>query len=127
MAESPSTFVFYEIPPLTHAKFLDGRIEGRVPHKKSWDALLVEALNLAFDKLGDIDLLRRVSGANLKQNRKDDEGYKFLADRNYSYQGVSAEDSMRIVHRICKHFDWRCDLDFEWREKEQAFLQVLKR
>ena len=111
-----------EIPPLTHTKFLDGKLEGVSPDKKSWDSFLLIALNAAFERLNDVDELRRVSGANLKNGRKEDEGYKFLSDKGYSYQGVSAEDAMKIVHRICKHFNWRCELEFEWRDKVDAFL-----
>ncbi|RUZ22716.1 hypothetical protein EN949_19195, partial [Mesorhizobium sp. M7A.F.Ca.US.007.01.2.1] len=105
---NPLPMMFTEIPPLTHAKFLDGNLDGKSPEKKAWDAFLVVALNAALEKLNDLDELRKVSGANLKNGRKEDEGYKYLAEKKYSYQGVSAEDAMKIVQRLCKYFDWRC-------------------
>jgi len=120
--EHPLPMMLTDIPPLTHTKFLDGDVAGKSPPKKAWDAFLVTALNCALDALKSVDDLRRISGANLKNGRKEDEGYKFLSDRGYSYQGVSAEDAMKIVLRLCKHFQWRCNIDFEWRQKDEAFL-----
>lgn len=111
-----------EMPPLRHTKLLDGNVAGRSPEKKAWDALLVTAYNSALDRVSEIEELRKISGANIKIGKKDDEGYKFIVERGYSYQGVSAEDAMKIVMRLCKHFYWRCDIDFEWRHKADAFL-----
>lgn len=111
-----------EVPPLTHTKLLSSTLEGRAPQKNAWDSLLVAALNAALEKLGDVDDLKRVSGANITIGRKETDGYKFVNSLGYSYQGVSAEDSIKIVRRICRHFNWRCDIDFEWRQKDDAFL-----
>jgi hypothetical protein len=113
---------FSEIPPLTFAKVLAGRIGSRRPEKSTWDSLLVLALETAKKELNDFSSLRRVSGANIVDGRKEDDGYKYLVKLSLSYQGVSAEDAMRIVNRICKSLGLSWEIEFEWREKDGAFL-----
>ena len=113
---------FAEVPPLTFSKLLSARIGSRSPDKFTWDALLVLALTIGKKELGDFESLKRVSGANLMEGRKEGDGYKFLPSWGLSYQGVSAEDAMRIVNRICRWLELSWEIEFEWREKEGAFL-----
>jgi hypothetical protein len=113
---------FSEVPPLTFSKLLDGRIGSQSPDKFTWDAMLVLALTTGKRQLNDFESLRRVSGANLVDGRKEDDGYKYLPSQSFSYQGVSAEDAMRIVNRICKSLGLAWEIEFEWRDKEGAFL-----
>jgi hypothetical protein len=113
---------FSEIPPLTFSKLLGARIGSRSPDKFTWDAMMVLALTIGKKELNDFESLKRVSGANIVEGRKEEDGYKFLPSWSFSYQGVSAEDAMRIVNRVCKSLGLTWEVEFEWREKEGAFL-----
>lgn len=113
---------FSEVPPLTFTKLLSARIGSRSPDKSTWDSMLVLALIIGKKELIDLDSLKRVSGANIVEGCKDEDGYKYLPSWEFSYQGVSAEDAMRIVNRICKTLGLSWEIEFEWREKDGAFL-----
>ena len=56
------------------------------------------------------------------QTRKADDGYKFIEKLGFSYQGVSAEDALKIVERISKFLSLQWRIEFEWRDKPDAFL-----
>ena len=108
------------IPPLTHAKVMGGEYASRKPPRDTWDAFVVLALARVFDRYRSVDDLRRVSGANVREGRKNDDGYKYLADFDFSYQGVSAEDAVKIVFRCARHLNDSVTIEFVWRDKDGA-------
>jgi len=111
----------FDLPPLTHAKLLMARFGGREPDRLTWDGLLRLAMTQTAARVSEFGELKRVLGANLVQGEKTDQGYKYLAPLRISYQGVSAEDAMRIVIRASKYLSAICEFEFEWRRKEGAF------
>lgn len=112
----------FEIPPLTHTKLLMARFNGKEPDRLTWDGLLRLALLESYEKSGDFESLRSISGANMVEGRKTDQGYKYLAKQHFSYQGVSAEDAIRIIRRLNEYLWTECDFRFEWRDKPDAFM-----
>jgi hypothetical protein len=109
------------LPPLTHTKLLEARFGDVQPEKSSWDALVRLALVEVRKKVGTIQDLRKMAAANVVEGRKDDEGYKFLPEHGFSYQGVSAEDAVKIVFRCAKGLKVDFSAEFEWRSKEDAY------
>jgi hypothetical protein len=122
LSDEQLPMVFSVIPPMTHTKLLGAQIENRAPEKVNWDGLLRLALEIGLEKLGGFSDLKRVSGANMLQARKSDDGYKFVERLGFSYQGVSAEDALKIVERISKSLSLQWRIEFEWRDKPDAFL-----
>lgn len=112
----------FEIPPLTHAKLLDASFSGEKPDKYTWDGLLRLAIKHASRKAKNFDDLRKASGARMVMGEKHDEGYKYLPELGLSYQGVSADDAMKIVTRINEFLWTECTFEFEWRKKEGAAM-----
>lgn len=111
-----------DIPPLRHTKILMARFDGKEPDRRTWDGLLRLALSEGWKKAQDFEELKAVSGANIFNGRKDDQGYKYLPELKISYQGVSADDAVKIIQRLTFFLSTECKFDFEWRNKEGAFL-----
>lgn len=109
------------VPSLTHTKLLWAEFDGRKPDRTTWDALLRLALEGAALRARGFDELRRISGANIVQGTKTDQGYKPMPQLGLSYQGVSAEDAVRVITRIAGHLGVDCQFEFEWRRKNGAF------
>ncbi|MBR9650865.1 T4SS efffector SepA family protein [Thalassovita aquimarina] len=109
------------IPPLRHAKLMAGSFRGKSPDKATWDAMVRLALETLFSEYGDVQMLRGTSGANVVQGQKTDEGYKYLPDLGFSYQGVSAEDAVEIIVRSARVLNANAWIDFVWRNKADAF------
>jgi hypothetical protein len=116
-----ATYHHDNLPPLIHTKLLDAEFGGKQPDKMTWDALVRLALVEAKSKTGTVQGVQKISAANLFGGRKEDEGYKYLADHGFSYQGVSAEDAVKIVFRCAKAMGLDFSAEFEWRSKEDAF------
>ena len=116
-----ATYHHDNLPPLIHAKLLDAEFGGKQPDKMTWDALVRLALVEAKSKTGTVQGVQKISAANLIGGRKEDEGYKYVADHGFSYQGVSAEDAVKIVFRCAKVMGLDFSAEFEWRSKEDAF------
>ena len=109
------------IPPLTHTKLMAAQFDNIAPGKTSWDALVQLALTRVIDKCQSAKELHRLSGANVVDGEKRDEGYKYLSLNNFSYQGVSAEDAAKIVVRCAKALGCSASFEFEWRNKDAAY------
>lgn len=109
------------LPPLTHTKLLEATFDGKQPEKVAWDALVRLALIETKQQAGSIQGMRKIAAANIVEGRKDDEGYKFLPEHGFSYQGVSAEDAVKIVFRCAKGLKVNFFAEFEWRSKDDAY------
>lgn len=109
------------LPPLTHTKILSGRLGSVEPEKSTWDAMVCLALKSLQEKYDDIRMVRMKSGANIVAGSKLDEGYKFLSDCGFSYQGVSAEDAVKILLRSARDLGVEMVIEFVWRDKPEAY------
>lgn len=110
-----------KIPPLLHTKLMSARFNDLVPEKTNWDSLVRLALKQVFDKYKNVGEFYRLSGANVVDGQKNDEGYKFVSSHKFSYQGVSAEDAAKIVVRCAKALGCKAFFEFEWRNKDAAY------
>ncbi|PTX05347.1 T4SS efffector SepA family protein [Pararhodobacter aggregans] len=121
--QAPDVTIYFHdtLPPLAHTKFLSGAFDGVQPDKMTWDAILRLALVAAMKQVGSIAELRRVSGANVVSGQKSDDGYKFVTGNGFSYQGVSAEDAVKIVFRCARSLKVDFTAEFEWRSKDEAY------
>lgn len=112
---------FSNVPPLTHTKLMAAQFDTVAPSKTSWDALVQLALTRVIEEYQSAKELHRLSGANVIDGKKQDEGYKYLPPNDFSYQGVSAEDAAKIVVRCAKALGCSASFEFEWRNKDAAY------
>lgn len=110
------------MPPLVHAKLLSAQFSDKIPSKASWDSLARLALETVYEKFGDVRELRRVSGANVVEGKKFNQGYKPLKSLPFSYQGMSAEDATKCVIRCAKALGCEVVFEFVWHQKDGAYL-----
>ena len=115
-------FTEENLPRLTHAKFLFGTFGGKSPNKETWGSLVRLALIATFERARNIRDLRRLSGANVVEGVKDDEGYHPVPDFPFSFQGMSAVDTANCIVRCAKALRCEATFEFEWRNKENAHL-----
>ena len=108
------------VPPLTHTKVMSAIFDQQAAQKPTWDALVRAALIRTKRSYATVEELRRVSGANIVAGSKDDEGYKPLNGNGFSFQGVSAEDAIKIVLRCARALRCPFSVEFVWRDKEGA-------
>lgn len=57
---------------------------------------------------------------NIVPQAKDDDGYVHLPQAGLSYQGVNANVAANAMVALAKDIGVSLDVDFEWRDKEQA-------
>lgn len=124
-AEKPvkasTTYTENNLPPLRHTKILDAAFGDKSPEKMTWDALVRMALISTLSKVASVRELYRAAGANVAEGKKETDGYKYVAAHDFSYQGVSAEDAVKIITRCAKHLGAKARVEFEWRNKDGAY------
>jgi len=121
-APNSNSFGVQNLPPMKHAKLLSAKFGEAEPEKTTWDSLVLTALVMTLGANGEsVPELRRISGANVVTGKKISDGYKFVPTSDFSYQGVSATDAIKIIIRCAKALNKGIFLDFEWHNKEGAF------
>jgi hypothetical protein len=106
------------IPNLTHTKLLSADLDGKDLSGTNWNSLLDEVLRVATRAGLKSSDIQRISGVNVKQGRKTDEGYGFLEDVDLSVQGQDANAACRGIFAIARHLKIGITIEFRWREKD---------
>ena len=115
MAIGPSV----PLPDVKHTRMLAASIDGQSV-KSNWNNVLRLMLIRAKEHYGDFEHLRRRCAVNIVPRAKDDDGYVHLPQAGLSYQGVNANAAANAMVALAKDIGAALDVDFEWRDKEQA-------
>ena len=107
------------LPDLTHTRLLAASVAGR-PIRANWNNALRHMLQLAVAEVGSLAEIRRLCAVNLVPGAKEDEGYRYLAEADISYQGVNANAAAAAAIALAKSIGVALELDFEWRRKPEA-------
>ena len=109
-------------PSLTHTKVLSAEF-NRVKFARAettWNHLLNEAIRFAKKTAKSDDEFKRLVTVNWVKGKKEDEGYRYLADVNLSVQGQDANAAWRGALHIAKQLGRSLEVVFTWRIKEGA-------
>jgi hypothetical protein len=109
-------------PNLTHTKVLSVHFNrNKLPREDAnWNGLLNEAVRVARKHAKTDDELRRVLLANFLIGKKEDEGYRYLADINLSVQGQDANSAWKATFNIARLLKLPFEVVFAWRLKPEA-------
>ncbi len=109
-------------PDLTHTKMLSLVFDshGFPRSDTTWNALLNEAICLARKNAKSDDQLKRLILVNYVKGRKEDEGYRHLADADLSVQGQDANAAWKATYHIACQLQVSFEVIFTWRTKEGA-------
>jgi hypothetical protein len=109
-------------PDLTHTKVLAAEF-CKVRLSKtdvSWNGLLNEAIRIAKKRTKSEDEFKRLILVNFVMGKKDDEGYRYLADIGVSVQGQDSNAAWKAVFYIAKQLGCQFEVVFTWRMKKEA-------
>jgi len=105
---------------LTHTKLLSASADGRPIHRPKWNGILDYLHIMARQRLNSFEALRRASGANIREGRYEENGYRYLPEADLSIQGVDANLAWDHSLRLARALEVPLQLRFEWREKDGA-------
>jgi hypothetical protein len=75
---------------------------------------------LGRKRLGSFDALKKATGANIRNGKFEENGYKYLPEGDLSIQGVPANDAWENSFRLAKLMCVPIKVTFEWRDKDGA-------
>lgn len=105
---------------LSHTRVHTATIDGRPVHRPKWNGIREKLHILAIKRLASFDEVKKASGANLRQGKYEDNGYKYLPDADLSIQGVGADLAWDHCLRLSRALNIPIHVAFEWRDKEGA-------
>jgi hypothetical protein len=107
-------------PNLAWAKLLSGEVGGKPLKKVDWNALLIEAVEQAAEKVqtpeevAELIIVPRVLG------EKTDSGYRFIPSADVSIQGQDSNGAWKATAHIAKTLNMPVKVFFRWYENEKA-------
>jgi hypothetical protein len=109
-------------PSLTHTKVLAIEFCGRpLDHRHTnWNGLLDAAVRVAKSDAKSASELKQLVIIPLVEGKKEDEGYRYLADLGISVQGQDANGAWKAACHIAQKRGLPLTATFVWREKEGA-------
>ena len=108
------------LPNPTHTKILDASIEGQRVVKPNWNLLLERLLIRAMKQLANFDELRQLCPANIVQGRKEDEGYRHLAEVDVRFKACPRTTRAQRWWRSLRALGIGLEITFMWRLREGA-------
>lgn len=105
---------------LTHTRLLAATIDGDPMHRPKWNNVLDELHVIGRSRLGSFEALRKASGANLKDKKYEQNGYRYLPGADLSIQGVDANLAWQHSLKLARALKIPIEARFEWRDKEGA-------
>jgi hypothetical protein len=105
---------------LTHARLISATVDSRALHRPKWNGLLHHMHLIAKQRLGSFDAVQRVSGANLRDGRYEEDGFQYLPEAGFSLQGVDSNLAWDHSLRLARHLRLPIEVRFEWRVKDGA-------
>jgi len=105
---------------LTHTRLLSATVDGRPIHRPKWNGVLDHLHILGRQRLGSFEALRRTSGANIRDGRYEESGYRYLPEADLSIQGVDANLAWDHSLGVARALKIPIQLRVEWRTKDGA-------
>jgi hypothetical protein len=102
-------------PDLTGTWLKEAEIGGKPLEKVDWNALMLEAVSQAAQKVGNLEALKKLIIVKHAEGKK--EGYYFVPSANLSIQGQNANYAWRATDYIAKALHLPVKATFKWGPK----------
>jgi hypothetical protein len=112
---SPKVFTNGVAPDLTGTTLREAEIGGKPLKKVDWNALMVEAVSQAAEKVSSSEKLKDLITVKHVPGKQD--GYYFVPSANLSIQGQNANSAWKSTERIARALHLPVKARFMWGPK----------
>lgn len=104
---------------LGHTRVLEARLNGRTLRPK-WNYLVIAVHQLALERLGSFDMLKKMTLSNIVQGERSDSGFKYVAETDFSIQYTDSNHSWQNSLHLAMKLDFEIEVHLEWMHKDKA-------
>jgi len=108
------------IPNLTHTKLITAKFDDKVLPSAKWNSALDDMLVRARKAGLKATQIQNICGVNVKEGKKNDEGYSYIEEFDFSIQGQDSNAACRGIVAMAKYLKISVSLEFMWRDKDGA-------
>ncbi len=109
-----------QLHDLGHTKLVTATFGGKNIDNPNWNLLSRVAHCEAFKKLGDLDAVGRISGANVSPDLIEENGYHTIPQSGFSVQALSAPLCWNAITRLAEAIGTTVQIQFRWLDKPEA-------
>ncbi|MDO9607388.1 MAG: hypothetical protein Q7J26_02595 [Brevundimonas sp.] len=107
-------------PDLTHTKVISVTFDGKQLDKPTWNGLKDAAIRYIVKTEKDKDKLKSLILCPFVFGKKEDEGYRYMADLGISVQSQDSMGAFKVAYHIASNHGCGMKIQFMWRQKEAA-------
>lgn len=104
---------------LTFTRVMISKIDNRLG-SNSWNKLMRRIHEIAFNRFKSFDELRKISPANIKQGKFEDNGFHYLESIDISIQNNDSNIAFRNFYIMAKMLKIPFIITFKWKNKDEA-------
>ena len=105
---------------LTHTRLLSATVDGQPIHRPKWNGVLDHLHVIARKRMDSFDMVRKASGANIREGRYEESGFRYIPEADLSLQGVDSNDAWRHALGLARALEIPIEVKLEWRSKKGA-------
>jgi hypothetical protein len=88
--------------------------------RPNWNGLVRRIHAVAIDELGSLAQVRRVTRANIREGRYEEDGYAYVRDGDFSVQGLDSNLAWESSLRLAREIRIPLRVEFVWLNKDGA-------
>ena len=104
---------------LGHTRVLEARLNGRTIRPK-WNYLVIVVHQLALERLGSFDKLKKMTLSNIVQGERSDSGFKYVTETDFSIQYTDSNHSWKNSLHLAMKLGFEIEVHLEWMNKDKA-------
>lgn len=120
VAEPEMRFGSDDFPSVQFTTITSGSVAGVAVRQKYWNNILEEMIAACADKIGSGEKVREKMVGNVLPGRNVDNGYRYVKNADFSFQGMEAKRACRNIAILAEAFDVAVDIAFRWQDNERA-------
>ena len=105
---------------LLHTYITSASFDGIALPKTNWNDFHRYVHTKAFEKVGSVAELKRVTQSRLNEGKYELEGFKYIKEINVSIPGANASTAAKNILHMAKELGVAVEIKFEWRNNPKA-------
>ena len=109
-----------DFPSVQFTTVTSGKVAGKPVSQKYWNNILSDMIAACVRSAGSSRKVQNRLIGNTVAGRKSDNGYRYVPEADFSFQGMEAKRACKNIALLAEAFDVSVDISFRWQDNEKA-------
>ncbi|WP_422371120.1 T4SS efffector SepA family protein [Hoeflea sp.] len=111
-----------DAPSMKHTTVIDAKIDGVAASQNYWNNILEDTIRICVNKGADPSTVRKLLSANIKENSHSENGFRFIPEANFSFQGLEANRAFKNIVSLITSFHVPINITVKWPNRDDVTM-----